>query len=106
MYDISVDYRANQTEAFGLLLVLLSQSICLNLSNVLVRENRWALDAVHSTDKKIILPLLCSTLNLLINSIHPQTPWSMLPYSHTFLGKDVVAVQVQTAVQVLLVLLD
>lgn len=96
------DNEANRTEVLRLFSVLLSKSMYVDPSNLLLAEDKWLqYVASKTTDRKIVLVVLCSLINTVCN--YDPTGW--VPYNHVLLG-DPREHLVTYSLTVLLILLD
>lgn len=92
----------HRIEVLRLLIVLLSRSMYVPPSQVLSKEDRWLHYIVAKTERKVVLALLCSTLNTACK--YNPLGWGV-PYNH-MMFTDVREQLVVMCLRVLLVILD
>ncbi|GLB35297.1 putative dyggve-Melchior-Clausen syndrome protein [Lyophyllum shimeji] len=109
-------YDSNRNEVLRLLLVLLSRQIYVAPGMLFSKPSLYSLYLVQKIPRRDVLTLLCSLLNIVMNSSnsHDMSIGGMagsvagkLPYNHlVFKGEDPRSTLVSTCLQVLSALLD
>ncbi|KAJ3189593.1 hypothetical protein HK101_008859 [Irineochytrium annulatum] len=95
--------NANRIELLRLLLVILSPTMYAPTSEVLQRENKWAVVIATGLEKKATLTLLCSLLNTGLS--YDPVGWGLIPYNHVIFG-DSHEQYVSLCLQALIAILD
>lgn len=105
-------YDSNRIEVLRLLLVLLSRQIYVPSSCLFTKPSSYSLHLVQKTSRRGVLTLLCSLLNVAMNSATNSETGigsmaGKLPYNHlVFKGEDSRTNLVGMCLQILCVLLD
>jgi len=105
-------YDSNRIEVLRLLLVLLSRQIYVPPSCLFTKPSSYSLHLVQKTSRRGVLTLLCSLLNVAMNSATNSETGigsmaGKLPYNHlVFKGEDSRTNLVGMCLQILCVLLD
>ncbi|KXN82544.1 Protein HID1 [Leucoagaricus sp. SymC.cos] len=105
-------YDSNRIEVLRLLLVLLSRQIYVSPGSLFTKPSPHSLHLVQKTTRRDVLTLLCSLLNVSMNSTKggETSIGSMagkFPYNHlVFKGEDPRTILVGLCLQILCVLLD
>lgn len=105
-------YDSNRIEVLRLLLVLLSRQIYVPPGSLLTKPSFYSLHLVQKTSRRGVLTLLCSLLNVAMNSATNSDTGigsmaGKLPYNHlVFKGEDSRTNLVGMCLQILCVLLD
>lgn len=105
-------YDSNRIEVLRLLLILLSRQIYVPPGLLFTTPSFYSLHLVQKTSRRDILTLLCSLLNVAMNSATGQETGigsmaGKLPYNHlVFKGEDPRTNLVGICLQILCVLLD
>ncbi|KAJ1548807.1 hypothetical protein HK405_014744, partial [Cladochytrium tenue] len=94
---------ANRIEILRLFLVLLSSVVYVPTGEVLKRVDKWAALATKGLEKKAVLAVLCSLMNVSLN--YDPVGWGLIPYNH-MLFSDKQEQLVTLSLEVLVVLLN
>jgi hypothetical protein len=71
---------SHRIEILRLLLVFLSGVIYVPTAEALRRVNKWAVVVVSGLERKAVVTLLCSLLNVSLN--YDPVGWGLIPYNH------------------------
>ncbi|KAI9279142.1 high-temperature-induced dauer-formation protein-domain-containing protein [Sporodiniella umbellata] len=99
----SRDNDMNRTEILRLLAVLLSKSMYTVPSQIVSKESHWIKHITTKIEKKIVLALLCSLIN--ISCKYNPMGWTVVPYNHIMFN-DPKESLVAYCLQTLLIILD